>query len=222
VTPRPTATPTPGPNPTPTPTPVPGGNTFSGSVVSSSDYYTYVAPNQAGQINAQISWGGVTNDLNLYLYDPDGNLVAKSEQRYTTAEAVQYNAPRGGLYLVKVQAKSAFQPVSFAGTTTAPVQPAYVNAGTVRQGQPVSLNVNANGGNAVNARLTWSFAFNAPTMGLYDATGNKIADATSRQEGFMSSYEQLNFAPTSAGPYTIRIAVATGSVTYKLISPYQL
>jgi serine protease AprX len=220
--PNPTATPTPGPNPTPTPTPTPGGYTFSGSVVSNGDYYAYVVPGQAGQITAQVSWAGTSNDVNLYLYDPDGNLVAKSEQRYTTTETVQYNAPKAGYYLVKVQAKSAFNPVSFTGTSTSPVQTAYVKAGTVRQGETASVNVNADGRNAVNARLTWSWAFNAPTMGLYNAAGNKIADAVSRQEGFMSPYKQLNFAPTAAGPYTIRIAVATGTVSYKLNSPYQL
>ncbi len=220
-TPKPTATPTPGPNPTPVPTPTPGGYTFSGSAVSSSDYYTYLVPAQAGLITAQVSWAGTSNDLNLYLYDPDGNLVAKSEQRYTTSETVQYNAPKAGNYLVKVQAKSAFNPVSFTGTATAPAQTAYVKAGTLRQGETASVNVNADGRNAVNARLTWTWAFNAPTMGLFDAAGNKIADSVSRQEGFMSSYKQLNFAPTNAGPYTIRIAVATGTVSYKLITPYQ-
>ncbi len=220
-TPRPTVTPTPGPNPTPTPTPTPGSYTFSGSAVSSSDYYTYLVPAQAGLITAQIAWAGTTNDLNLYLYDPDGNLVAKSEQRYTASETVQYNAPKAGYYLVKVQAKSSFSPVSFTGTATAPAQTAYVKAGTLRQGETASVNVNADGRNAVNARLTWTCAFNAPTMGLFDASGNKIADAVSRQEGFMSSYKQLNFAPTTAGPYTIRIGVATGTVSYKLITPYQ-
>lgn len=222
ATPQPTATPTPGPNPTPTPAPQPGGYTFSGAASSSGDYYTYVVPAQAGQITAQVSWASSMADVNLYLYDPDGNLVARSEQRYTTSEIVQYNAPKAGHYLVKVQAKNAYNPVSFAGTATAPAKTAYVKAGSVRQGETVSMGVNADGRNAINARLTWSWAFYAPTLGLYDAAGNKLADGNGFKDGFSSSYSQLNFAPAAPGTYTLRVTGVSGTVSYRLISPYQL
>ena len=223
-TPRPTATPTPGPNPTPTPTPIPGGNAFSGAASSSGDYYTYVVPGQAGQITAQVSWAGTTNDVNLYLYDPDGNLVAKSEQRYTTSETVQYNAPKAGYYLVKVQAKNAYKPVSFTGTATAPVQTAYVKTGTIAKGQTVSLNVNPGSTGSVNARLTWGWSFYTPTMSLFGPDGGKVADAGSFKESWTSTYAHLNYAPAAAGAYALKLdgTKLSSMVSYKLITPYQL
>jgi serine protease AprX len=222
-TPRPTATPTPGPNPTPTPTPVPGGYTFSGAASSSGDYYTYVVPGQAGQITAQVSWTGTINDVNLYLYDPDGKLVAKSEQRSTTSETVQYNAPKAGYYLVKVQAKNAYNPISFAGTSTAPAQTAYVKAGVIARGQTVSLNVNP-GSMGVNARLTWGWSFYTPTMSLFGPNGAKVADAGSFKESWTSTYAHLNFAPTTAGTYVLKLdgTKVSGTLNYKLVTPYQL
>jgi hypothetical protein len=224
-TPRPTVTPTPGPNPTPTPvpTPTPGGNTFSGTAASSGDYYTYVVPDAAGQITAQVSWASSMSDINLYLYSPDGTLAAKSEQRYTTSETVQYNAPAGGYYLLKVQARNAYKPVSFTGTATAPVQTAYVKAGTLGKGQTVSLNVNP-GSAGVNARLTWGWSFYAPTMSLYGPDGSKVADGNSIKEGWTSTYQQLNYRPATAGTYVLKLdgSKLSGTINYKLITPFQL
>jgi hypothetical protein len=219
-----TATPTPGPNPTPTPTPTPGGYAFSGAASSSGDYYVYVVPAQAGQITAQVSWAGTTNDVNLYLYSPDGNLVAKSEQRYTTSETVQYNAPKAGYYLVKVQAKNAYKPVSFTGTATATVQTACVKTGTIAKGQVVSLSVNPGSAGSVNARLIWGWSFYAPTMSLFGPNGGKVADAGSFKESWTSTYAHLNYAPAAAGTYVLKVdgTKLSGMLNYKLITPYQL
>jgi serine protease AprX len=222
--PNPTATPTPGPSPTPTPTPTPGGYAFSGAASSSGDYYTYLVPAQAGQITAKVSWAGSTNDVNLYLYDPSGNLVAKSEQRYTTSETVQYNAPKAGYYTVKVQAKNAYTPVSFTGTATAPVKTAYVKTGTLAKGQTVSLNVNPGSAGSVNARLTWAWSFYAPSMSLFGPDGSKVADSGSFKESWMSTYAYLNYAPASVGNYVLKLdgTKLSGMLSYKLITPYQL
>jgi serine protease AprX len=162
--------------------------------------------------------------VNLYLYDPSGNLVAKSEQRYTTSETVQYNAPKAGYYLVKVQAKNAYKPVSFTGASTAPVRTAYVNAGTIAKGQTVSLNVNPGSTGSVNARLTWGWSFYAPTMSLFGPNGGKVADAGSFKEGLTSTYAHLNFAPASTGTYVLKLdgTKLSGMISYKLITPYQL
>ena len=113
-----------------------------------------------------MSWTGTTNDLNLYMYDPSGALVAKSEQRSTTSETVTYNAPTAGYYLIKVQAKTAFRPVTFTGESSKPVKAAYVKTGTLGRGQTVSMNVNPGNAGSVNARLTCGWSFSMPTMSL--------------------------------------------------------
>jgi serine protease AprX len=223
-TPKPTATPTPGPNPTPTPTPIPGGNTFTGSVASNGEFYEYAVPAQAGPVSVKVSWTGTTNDLNLYMYDPSGALVAKSEQRSTTSETVTYNAPAAGYYLIKVQAKTAFRPVTFTGESTKPVQAAYVKTGTLGRGQTVSMNVNPGNAGSVNARLTCGWSFTMPTMSLYGPDGSKVADGNTIKESWTSSYQHLNYAPAPAGTYTLKIDGTKVSTTlnYKLVTPFQL
>ncbi|OPY29713.1 MAG: Tk-subtilisin precursor [Methanocella sp. PtaU1.Bin125] len=224
VTPGPTATPTPGPGPTPTPTPVPGGNTFTGIVASGGEFYEYAVPAQAGPVTVTVSWAGSTDDLNLYMYDPSGTLVAKSEQRYTTAETVTYNAPSAGYYLIKVQAKNAFRPVTFTGESTKPVKPAYVKTGTLSRGQTVSFDVSPGNAGSVNARLTCGWSFYQPAMSLYGPDGRKVADGNTIKESWMSTYTHLNYAPAPAGTYTLKIDGTTISTTlsYKLVTPYQL
>jgi serine protease AprX len=224
VTPRPTATPTPGPNPTPTPTPVPGGNAFTGVVASGGEFYEYAVPAQAGPVSVKVSWTGTTNDLNLYMYDPSGALVAKSEQRSTTSETVAYNAPTAGYYLIKVQAKTAFRPVTFTGESSKPVKAAYVKTGTLGRGQTVSMNVNPGNAGSVNARLTCGWSFSMPTMSLYGPNGSKVADGNTIKESWTSTYAHLNYMPAPAGTYTLKIDGTKISTTlnYKLVTPYQL
>ena len=175
-------------------------------------------------VTASVAWTGSTNDLNLYLYDPIGRLVAKSEQRSTTTESVSYNAPTAGYYLVKVHAQTAFQPVSFAGDSNQPVQTAYTKAGTLGRGQSASVGVNPGGMGCVNVRLTWGWSFNAPTMSLYGPGGAKLSDASNFQDSWLAAYAHLNYAPAAPGAYTLNIdgASLTGTLSYKLITPYQL
>jgi serine protease AprX len=217
----PSPTPTPGPNPSPTPTPTPG-KSFSGSVTRSQEYYMYLTPGSAGQVTATVSWPSSFSDLNLYLYDPSGKMVAKAENRYTTSETVQYSAPAGGYYLLKVTA-NAYSPVSFTGTSNVNSQPAFVKTGTVQQGQPVMLTVNSDGKSHINARAAWTWSYNTISLSLVSQAGQKIAQGTKVADGFNGAYEQIDCVPV-AGTYTLRLDSdsATRGLSYKLVTPFQL
>jgi serine protease AprX len=222
-TPTPTATPTATPTirPTVTPTPTPG-KTFTGSASRSQEYYTYLTPAAGGQITATVSWTNTNNDLNAYLYDPSGKMVAKAENRYTTSETVQYSAPAGGYYLLKVTA-NAYSPVSFTGTSNVNSQQAFVKTGTVQQGQPVTFTVSGDGTKHVNARVAWTWSYYTISLSLVNQAGQKIAQGTKVTDGFNGAYEQIDCVP-AAGTYTLKLeSGSTGwSTSYKLVTPFQL
>jgi serine protease AprX len=206
-------------SPTPTPTP---GKSFTGSVTRSEEYYTYLTPGSAGQVSATVSWQGTSNDLNLYLYDPSGKQVAKAENRYATSETVQYSAPAGGYYLLKVTA-NAYSPVSFTGSSNVNSQQAFVKTGTLQQGQPATLAVKADGKSHINARVAWTWSYNTVSLSLVNQAGQTIAQGTKIADGFNGAYEQVDCAPI-AGTYALRLDSDSTSrgLSYKLVTPFQL
>ncbi|WP_424357054.1 S8 family serine peptidase [Methanocella sp. MCL-LM] len=223
TTPTPTAVPTPNPTSTPVPTPVPEpGTAFTGTVNNGGDYYTYITPAQAGQITAKVTWQGTSNDLDMYLYDPAGKLVAQSQQRYTTSEAIQYNAPQDGYYLLRVHAQRAYQPVTIKGEATPAIVPAYKKTGSITNGQAASYSLTT-GGQDVNARLSWNWGFNKLTLALYDASGNKVASAGAGQNT-MAPSTQIDYQNPNPGTYTLKVegTQVGGTANYVLITPYQL
>lgn len=224
TTPTPTITPTvtPGPTVTPTVTPVPPapGVSFSGTVTQAQDYYTYIVPSRSGQVSATVSWQNTGSDLDAYLYSPGGDLVAKSESRYTTKETVQYSGSPG-YYLLKVRGTKSFGETAFTGTSSANVAQAYVKTGAVQPGQPVTYTVNADG--YVNARVAWQWSFNTLVVSVEDANGNEVAQGKRITENFFSAYEQVNHGPVK-GTYKLKLTPEkpSGTANYKLITPYQL
>jgi serine protease AprX len=222
-TPRPTVNPSPTVTPTATPVP-PAGSTFSGSAARSQDYYVYVTPTQAGQVTAQVSWQSQIDDVNIYLYDPSGKLVASSTGRYTTSEKLQYNAPQGGYYLLKVSAPISFRAVSFTGTASPQVSRAYIKAGTVNGGQPVTYTINSDGNSNINARVAWSAYYKNIAVSLLNPSGQLVAQPQKQADSIISSFEQVNFNPSASGPYALKLEAGglRDSIAYTLITPYQV
>jgi serine protease AprX len=208
--------------PTPVTPPAPG-RSFDGSASRSQEYYTYITPTGAGQLTATVSWQNSASDLNVYLYDPSGKLVAKSENKSTTSETVQYTATSGGYYLVKVTSNTN-NPVAFTGTSNAKVDRAFISTGTIKPGQPVNVTVNSDGNKSVNARLAWSWPYNTLTLTAYDRNGNKLAQGVKTADGFNGAYEQINFMPPAPGVYTLKLdsGSASQALSYKLVTPFQV
>lgn len=217
----PTVTPTVKPTVTPSP---PAPPALAGKVANGQEYYTYIVPEQPGQVSAEISWPGAKADLNMYLYDPSGTLVAKSEQHSTKAESIHYNATKTGNYLLKISMDRTFEPVEFTGTVNQRLQNAYVRSGSLQQGQSVSMNVTSDGRSDVSARLCWAWSFNTLGLTLYDQNGKTLARSTKMQDGLIASYAHINYTPSAPGTYVLKIDAEklNGNVNYKLVTPYQL
>jgi serine protease AprX len=171
---------------------------------------------------ATVSWPSTFSDLNVYLYDASGKMVAKSESRYTTSETVQYNAPSGGYYLLKVTT-STYAATAFTGTSSADTAQAYVKSGTVQPGQPVTFAVSGDGRKRVNARVSWTWTYNTLSLSLVDQAGQNVAQGTKMEESFNSAYEQIDCVP-AAGTYTLKLESDSRSMglSYKLVTPFQL
>jgi len=173
-------------------------------------------------VTATISWANTYTDLNAYLYDPAGSLVAKSEGRYTTSETVQYNRPAGGYYLLKVTASNSYSGASFKGTASANTAPAYVKTGTVGS-TPVTFSVTGDGSRHVNARVAWTWSYSTISLSLLDQAGKTVAHGAKTSDGFNAAYEQFDCVPAS-GAYTLKLASdsTTRSLSYKLVTPFRL
>lgn len=189
------------------------------------DYYVYVTPNQAGQVTATVSWQSPMYSLNLYLYDPTGKQVASAAKTYTTSQSLQYSAPSGGYYLLKVSAPMSFGSTSFTGTATPAVSKAYVKAGSVTGSQPVTYAISANGKSNITARVAWGTGWYNLAVSLLSPSGVLVAQPQQVSDGVMGgAAEQVNFAATTPGTYTLKVESGNGrdTVSYSLITPYQL
>jgi arylsulfatase A-like enzyme len=81
-------------------------SSFTGSVaVGSAPFKSHnFSVTRTGMISVSLSWNVPTADLNLFLYNPDGNLVASSKSTTARPESVSWNARKTGTWKVGVRA----------------------------------------------------------------------------------------------------------------------
>ncbi len=101
---------------------------------------------------------------------------------------------------------------------------AFVKAGTVSGGKPLSYAINSDGSANVTARVAWSAGYKGLAVSLIDPTGQLVAQPQQQTSNAMNAYEQINYAPSAPGTYTLNVEVASSrdTVSYSLITPYQL
>ncbi|HSH83077.1 MAG TPA: S8 family serine peptidase [Herpetosiphonaceae bacterium] len=89
-----------------------------------SDLHTVDIPEGTVSLDVAVDWDLVTSDLSLYLYDPQGNLQAKSEVQQVVSqyanETVHVDAPVAGTWTVKVSG-NLNAPQAYTGTSNAVV-----------------------------------------------------------------------------------------------------
>jgi serine protease AprX len=77
--------------------------------------YSLSVPAGASALRIETDWGNPAYDLDLYVYDPSGNLIASSADFGTPSEAVAIPSPAAGSY--RVQLKGYLNgPTSYTGT----------------------------------------------------------------------------------------------------------
>ena len=74
-----------------------------GPAVEAEDNYTLNIPSGASALRVSTTWGDPVNDLDLYVYDPNGSLVASSTDFGTLGEAVSVPNPAAGAYRVQLK-----------------------------------------------------------------------------------------------------------------------
>ncbi len=86
-----------------------------GDVVTAEDNYSLSVPAGASALRIVTDWGNPALDLDLYVYDPSGNLIASSAQGASVSEGVAIPNPAAGSY--RVQLKGYLNtPTNYTGT----------------------------------------------------------------------------------------------------------
>jgi serine protease AprX len=85
------------------------------SLVEASHTHNLAVPAGANALRIATTWGNPALDLDLFVYDPSGNLVATSANGTSTGEAVSVPRPAAGTW--RVQLKGFLNtPTSYTGT----------------------------------------------------------------------------------------------------------
>jgi serine protease AprX len=71
--------------------------------VKASHIHQLQVPNGLTALRVRVDWGNPAYDLDLYVYDPDGNLAGSSTQGTSSFEEVAIPAPKAGTWKVEVQ-----------------------------------------------------------------------------------------------------------------------
>ncbi len=85
------------------------------TLVSAEHSYNVAVPAGQKALRIATSWGNPAFDLDMYVYAPNGNLVATSASGTSAGEAVSIPNPVGGTYRVKLQG-FLNGPTSYTGT----------------------------------------------------------------------------------------------------------
>src|SRR5713226_3824763 len=98
-------------------------DTFLLTVNTPANFFT-AHPNDEVQI--RITWQGTTNEFDLYLFDPSGNLLASSVQAFETYEEIDAGPLPPGTYKVVIVASQTVN-VSYSGTAQIAADPTVAN-----------------------------------------------------------------------------------------------
>jgi hypothetical protein len=104
--------------------------------VSTGFYTTY--PNDEVQI--RITWQGTTNEFDLYLFDPSGNLLASSVQTFETYEEIDAGPLPNGTYKLVIVASQTVN-VSYSAMVQIAADPTVANGKARYQPGKMTLGV---------------------------------------------------------------------------------
>lgn len=84
---------------------------------------TFYASNPSYAINIGVNWASNTNDLDVYIYDANGNVVCSSAQGLTNYETADCGQLASGVYTVSVEASAAVN-ATYTGSISLAPEPA--------------------------------------------------------------------------------------------------
>ncbi|NJD98352.1 alkaline serine protease [Thermococcus sp. LS1] len=191
---------------------------FSGYVADKgSATHTFTVGSGGSRIVAFLTWDTASSDLDLYLYDPNGNQVDYSYSAYYGFEKVGYNNPVAGTWSVKVVSYSGaanYQVEVLAEGTTlsadtgtepapeptpTPTVDEQTFTGYVHdyydKSDSFTMTVNS-GATLITGDLTFNTNYHDLDLYLYDPNGNLV----DRSESY-DSYEHVEYANPIPGDW---------------------
>ncbi|AZR74573.1 hypothetical protein BBF96_14960 [Anoxybacter fermentans] len=185
---------------------------FTGYVSSSgdADEYFYIDVTAPGTIGLTLSWNS-SDDLDMYLYDPSGNQVARA---YTlnNPEVISYDATITGRYMIRVNAYSGSEEylLEVSHPIDANITAHYEDSDFVDNTGTRSINYYITVGNSgtINVELTWNTSADLDIF-LYDPSGNEVARAYS-----LRNPESISYPVSTTGTYIVKVDAYSGSATY--------
>ena len=189
---------------------------FTGSVSASGVLAKMhqISLSQPGTINATLNWTQATADLDLYLKNPSGVVVASRTSTTARPEQITYEATTAGRWTLRIVAKKGTSAYTLNASVTLAAGGGETFAGTVSATgtssalHPVTL---ANPG-MINASLNWTQATADLNLYLRNPSGTIVASRTSTT----ARPESIAYSASTAGIWTLRVVAKTGSSNYTL------
>ncbi|MBN2359435.1 MAG: PPC domain-containing protein [Deltaproteobacteria bacterium] len=182
------------------------------------DFFS-VALNVGDALTAALDFTDADGDLDLYLYDPSGNLLDWSVS-VTDDELIEHTATVAGTFALRVfgvgQAENAYlltltvvppTPVCPEDSheqndtqATATPYPGSPLTGQICADDPDWVAVSLNVGDSMRAALSFTHADGDLELAFYQQSGSFITSSTSTTDN-----EQIDYTATAAGTYALRI-----------------
>ncbi len=139
----------------------------------------FFTTNSNDEVQIRITWQGVTNEFDLYLFDPSGNLLASSVQSFETFEEIDAGPLPNGTYKLVIVASQTVN-VSYSGTAQIAADPTVANGkaryqpGKMTFGTPFEL---PRPDDPANTVTTLVFDQDVEPRVVHDSLGNLYAAA---------------------------------------------
>ena len=134
----------------------------------------FFTTNSNDEVQIRITWQGVTNEFDLYLFDPSGNLLASSVQSFETFEEIDAGPLPNGTYKLVIVASQTVN-VSYSGTAQIAADPTVANGkaryqpGKMTFGTPFEL---PRPNDPANTVVTLVFDQDVEPRVVHDSLGN--------------------------------------------------
>ena len=190
-------------------------DTFLLTINTPANFFT-ANPNDEVQI--RITWQGTTNEFDLYLFDPSGNLLASSVQAFETYEEIDAGPLPPGTYKLVIVASQTVN-VSYSGTAMIAADPTVANGSARYQpgkmvfGTPFEL---ARPSDPANSTTTVVLDQDVEPRVVHDSLGNLYAAAIQGVPGGVDVWKSYDGGKTFTylgQPDGTQVVATTGTTT---------
>ncbi len=182
-------------------------------------FYELQVDDLAEDIVFTITWGDTEHDLDLYMLDPEGYIVANSTNIEGTTEEIRHTPDVIGPYTVGVHAWAVWRSTSYTGTSSHPVTKLTRSfSGTVDQGGEEEWRVNVTSlARPIFVRVFWEAEADELNITLRTPSGDRL-----NEDGEFWGFRNALFflvLPTELGEHSLWVrglqVESGGGATYQ-------